>query len=514
MSPKYSVLDIFAGAGGLSLGFQQIGNYEILAAFENDKAAKATYAYNHSSTILYDDVLNVDFDLLKKQFGTFDVIIGGPPCQGFSNANRQQNQLINMNNKLVRVFVEFIKILTPKAFLMENVKMLSSATHRFFLSHNDLDEVVEYDSYKEETLYICSGCGDIPFEELFVEDKLQWPMLTILPKHQIAFRALKRKLTRGQDVVVVKEVEVIIELVQAFSELLDASNLKEKLNEILSSITSDTTDQIAISTLVSVAEGLIRLDDIFTNELKLHDVSRVDGQLFVKTFSYTVIDYLKAELGKGYRISDEVLNAVNYGVPQSRERFIMVGVREDVPAEFNFPVFKEARSSVKDALYDLYDKPCSDSNVNHAIKASAVGKRNLLRSLRDSDMIYNHICTKSTSMALSRFEKIKQGENFHSLDKSLIQTYSKPERTQNSIYLRLDETKPSATVTNVRKAMWIHPIHDRAISIREAARLQSFPDSFRFMGTKDQQYQQVGNAVPPMMARALAEAINNVLEES
>ena len=59
----------------------------------------------------------------------------------------------------------------------------------------------------------------------------------------------------------------------------------------------------------------------------------------------------------------------------------------------------------------------------------------------------------------------------------------------------------------VRKSMWIHPTLDRAISVREAARLQSFPDDFIFKGTKDSQYQQVGNAVPPLMAQGIAEEI-------
>ena len=60
--------------------------------------------------------------------------------------------------------------------------------------------------------------------------------------------------------------------------------------------------------------------------------------------------------------------------------------------------------------------------------------------------------------------------------------------------------------------MWIHPVLNRAISIREAARLQSFPDSFKFVGTKDSQYQQVGNAVPPLMARAIAERTAEMLD--
>ena len=123
---------------------------------------------------------------------------------------------------------------------------------------------------------------------------------------------------------------------------------------------------------------------------------------------------------------------------------------------------------------------------------------------KGSKSVKNHITTKTTDKSMERFKKIKQGKNFHSLELEDKDTYSKPERTQNTIYLRLDPNKPSGTVVNVRKSMWIHPTLNRAITVREAARLQSFPDSFEFIGTKDSQYQQVGNAVPPLLAKGIA----------
>ena len=79
--------------------------------------------------------------------------------------------------------------------------------------------------------------------------------------------------------------------------------------------------------------------------------------------------------------------------------------------------------------------------------------------------------------------------------------------------MRLKYDEPSGTVVNVRKSMWIHPVLDRAISIREAARLQTFPDSFVFEGTKDSQYQQIGNAVPPYLAKAIANSVIAVLDD-
>ena len=78
--------------------------------------------------------------------------------------------------------------------------------------------------------------------------------------------------------------------------------------------------------------------------------------------------------------------------------------------------------------------------------------------------------------------------------------------------MRLKYDDPSPTVVNIRKSMWEHPKQNRALSVREAARLQSFPDSFIFLGTKDSQYQQVGNAVPPMLAKVIAETVAEYLD--
>ncbi len=127
--------------------------------------------------------------------------------------------------------------------------------------------------------------------------------------------------------------------------------------------------------------------------------------------------------------------------------------------------------------------------------------------------MHNHIITKTRDIAMQRFKAIKPGENFHSLNVALKEnTYTDTSRTQNTIYQRLRYNAPSGTVVNVRKSMWIHPVKDRAVSIREAARLQTFPDSFIFVGTKDSQYQQVGNAVPPMLAEAIANQLVKLLD--
>ena len=138
----------------------------------------------------------------------------------------------------------------------------------------------------------------------------------------------------------------------------------------------------------------------------------------------------------------------------------------------------------------------------------------LARKLRNCDKLYNNIITDTREIAMERFMLIKQGQNFHSLDNLHKEnTYTNIARTQNTIYLRLDYGKVSGTVVNVRKSMWIHPTKDRALSVREAARLQTFPDSFIFCGSKDSQYQQVGNAVPPMLAEAIANQLYTYLSK-
>ena len=93
---KYSVIDLFAGAGGLSLGFIQTGRFDIKAAAENNPDAKKTYCQNHKNTEMLDDVCKIDYKDIVFRYGCIDVVIGGPPCQGFSNANRQKNHAISI----------------------------------------------------------------------------------------------------------------------------------------------------------------------------------------------------------------------------------------------------------------------------------------------------------------------------------------------------------------------------------------------------------------------------------
>lgn len=137
----YKVVDLFAGAGGLSLGFMQTRKYDIKVAFENSPYMQETYRLNHPGVEVQGDVCAANYDEIKEKYGDIDVVIGGPPCQGFSNANRQKNHAISQNNMLVKQYIRAILELNPKAFVMENVSMLKSDVHRFYMEESDVETV-------------------------------------------------------------------------------------------------------------------------------------------------------------------------------------------------------------------------------------------------------------------------------------------------------------------------------------------------------------------------------------
>ena len=528
----YKVIDLFAGAGGLSLGFKNTGHFELVAAAEINKNARETYKKNIPTDpdkfIFIENVVGFDFKELSHQLGGIEIVIGGPPCQGFSNANRQKNQLISSNNALVKEYFRAIKEIKPLAFVMENVSMLESDTHRFYDSENDHDEIESLRAKgfkigtRKDNLFISqddiTGLDMLEIansienvRKLTLPQKLR-SLLSVLNKNKNNEKRLPKFLDKHK-----KELNKRID---DFVHGIDIEDTQLNiLCEMLISIKKILTERERIpscTNLVAIAnlqKSLISIDEINNNRLIGQYVRNEENNIVFSTSSYAVIDYINAILGNEYTQKGATLNAEWYGVPQERKRHIVIGIkRNDTDnKEITFPKGRVVQQSynVGDAIMDLveyevgYDKDSPPVQYNVDDKLSGYA-----REMRcGSAMLRNHIATSTKEEAMKRFKSIKQGENFHSLSSDLKTTYSKPARTQNTIYLRLNPNEPSGTVVNVRKSMWIHPTLDRAITVREAARLQSFPDKFEFIGTKDSQYQQVGNAVPPKLAEGIAKIV-------
>ena len=536
----YKVVDLFAGAGGLSLGFMQTKKYDIKVAFENNPAMQKTYKKNHMGVDVRDDVCLADYDDIQKKYGKIDVVIGGPPCQGFLNAKRQKNHAISQNNMLVKQYIRAIRELSPKAFVMENVSMLRSDVHRFYLDEADnelfgqekyeihmqntklvlLDKAYMFDCAKTIARSPSAITANIWPEDCYVSLNVVYKMSKNHQKLLKTLKKHKKKLLEYADVyaderkksdiesndIALRSYEAFSAIKQFFDEKLEADKLKD-----------------VIEPAIMIQRMLSKSKEIFDNHLVVDKCDYAEnGDLVAYIKSYAVFDYLKALLGtdsNGYEINQDVLCAADFGAPQKRKRFIVIGIKKSLTDTVQLPIgiFSEKDyRTVQDAIGDLQNVP-TVTDVAEDIgtplkKADDISE--LGKSLRDTDTLFNHIITKTRETAMERFKVIKQGENFHSLNDSLkTNTYTDANRTQNTIYLRLAYNQPSGTVVNVRKSMWIHPELNRAISIREAARLQTFPDSFIFCGSKDKQYQQVGNAVPPIMAKAIAEKLADQLEQ-
>ena len=529
----YNIIDLFAGAGGLSLGFRQTGRMNIVAAAEINPNARKTYKRNFHVKQLYTDVCAIDYAELKASVGQIDMVIGGPPCQGFSNANRQRTNLINMNNRLVKEYVHAICTLQPTAFIMENVAALRSEAHRFLVDESDLrNERTMRLTLRDDPLDILPARavfnGALEFMRTFDNnDSYFW-----VESFYKTIRALYRfhKNQDKFDTSLQKHSSTLLPQLKQLGqrEKTDAASelLQEKDAAFAERLLTYIAQQTDFSMMIQSMEEVLLLQHAFRksrelaqNRIHIFDYRQEKGAIVALVKSYAVLDYIKIMLDAEphkYTLYEHTLNALHYGAPQRRERFILVGLSHSCQAEYTPPtaLYHEGfYRTVRDAIGDLQEIPPSVDVDSDSIKLPPRSDVSVLAKNLRGMRLYNHVVTATGDTALTRFRALQEGQNFHDLDSSLKTTYTDTTRTQNTIYMRLRYDEPCGTVVNVRKSMWIHPTLDRAISIREAARLQTFPDSFIFEGTKDAQYQQVGNAVPPFLAKAIAHSLLDVLDQ-
>lgn len=396
-------IDLFAGAGGFGLGFEMAG-FSVPLSVEIDAWACDTLRYNHPNMmVIQQDIRELNTANSIKDICIFqpDVVIGGPPCQGFSIAGPAQKDPKDPRNSLFLNFAQWISFLQPKAFVMENVKGL-----------------------------------------------------------------LSRKNVEG-----IKVIDII----------------KKTFEEI------------------------------------------------------------------GYFVEVWLLNAAEYGVPQIRERIFVVGNKKGqtlgIPPKTHCLDLSNVKSiqlsmidtislhpalTLWDAISDLPPlKTCEGVEEQPYISQAQNDYQKWIR--HGSQTLYNHVAMEHSERLVERFKHIRWGESSSDVPKEHRARRRSgngeiSEKTYDQNNRRLNPYKPSHTIAASFYANFIHPFQHRNLTAREGARVQSFPDNYRFLGKKTVvshnllhrehrfnekflcQYNQVGNAVPPILAKVIATHLREKLE--
>lgn len=197
----------------------------------------------------------------------------------------------------------------------------------------------------------------------------------------------------------------------------------------------------------------------------------------------------------GYEVKYKILLASNYGVPQNRRRVIFVGVKGKNDFEFPVPIISDGkeRVSCSDAISDLPDKDIEDGAF---LRQKPLTQYQEKMRAKDS-RIFNHALTAHDKKTVQIISLVPDGGNYKDLPPEHKNT-----RRVNIAWTRFCSTKPSNTIDTGHRHHF-HYLYNRVPTVRESARLQSFPDEFIFLGSKTSQYKQVGNAVPPLLAQAI-----------
>lgn len=207
----------------------------------------------------------------------------------------------------------------------------------------------------------------------------------------------------------------------------------------------------------------------------------------------------------GYKVSHSVLDATRSGVPQRRNRFFCVGCKSKTIVISN-ELGRESKVTVDDAIGDLPELKVG--NLDDLLPYGRMADSDYAQMLRgEQTTCTGHLVTRNADHIVERYAHIPPGGNWSNIPAELMGSYKDATRCHTGIYKRLAGSEPSIVLGNFRKNMLIHPSQDRGLSVREAARIQSFPDSYTFSGSIGQQQQQVGNAVPPLMAETVFKEI-------
>lgn len=210
----------------------------------------------------------------------------------------------------------------------------------------------------------------------------------------------------------------------------------------------------------------------------------------------------------GYYVNHAVLDASDFGVPQKRLRNFFIISKNEV-FDFNRLTRTQEKTTVKDAIGELYIFEKETKLDKYIIESTPTTEyRKYLR--KKDNTILNHDIKYPASIVQERIKHVPQGGNWRDVPPHLFP--NKRNNRHSSAYKRLKEDDTSVTIdTGNAHSNYFHPIYNRIPTVREAARIQSFKDEFIFCGSRTSQYRQVGNAVPPLLAKSIAESLKELI---
>jgi DNA (cytosine-5)-methyltransferase 1 len=554
------VIDLFAGVGGLSLGFESAG-FEIVAAMDNDSHACEAHRKNFPNTTVIQDDIN-KFAKNPKQFlegfgitGDIDGVIGGPPCQGFSYMG--ERVVDDDRNFLTTRFTDIVNGLKPKFFMMENVAGLKTIGIRPALEKYLIDLGKPIGAFAGELV------ANLP--EVSKTYAKRGPQFK---KRLISTAVSSFKSYGALQLLSAYDAKSCLQFIKKSPKLFKdafANACEAECPEIARD--ADWMKAAAVTLAGNdQAIGLIGLG-VFCEYRKNSDLANWDEFLdelvelakkttFSKALQEVRANYQRQPTAKKFQgesigpilagiinrvkgsydiYGPKVLNSYKYGAPQSRQRLFLIGIRRDVKNTFAFPEHlfglpdkKESSDlppapTCEDALSDL---PDIDS-FQHLIDSDRFSAEYLLEpdnlyaehmrlySLSRDDwslprVTWNPLivdcCTRTihSSEVVSRLQQTSQGIQ----DKKSGKTRLKRDGVSHTLRAGTKEEKGSHTAVRP-----VHYEHHRVISVREGARLMGFPDWMTFHPTKWHGFRLVGNAVPFQLGQSVAYSIKKILEE-
>lgn len=256
-------------------------------------------------------------------------------------------------------------------------------------------------------------------------------------------------------------------------------------------------------------------------------MENVEGLLTSNKGKY-VYEAVKAFISLGYRVRVEKIYSQEFGVPQRRKRVLVIGNRLGMDFNMPEPTLKVSgqifRNSDVTLLHAIGKLPNASTNKDEVLQHNKNIDDDFEAILRgNSNVVSDHYYKEITGIQLERISSLKGGQTMKDLPEYLQHESFKKRANRRvadgtptekrggapSGLKRLKYEEPCLTITGAATRELIHPEENRPLTIRESARIQTFPDSFEFMGNASQKIQQIGNAIPPMLARIFAEHIKD-----